>query len=85
MLLVMHIIVAIAGLLQAALAVALPSTRKVQALAGLLALTLTSGALLVLQWHAPLASACMSGVVYTAIVLAADFVARRRLALRSQV
>jgi hypothetical protein len=80
MLLAIHIIVAIAGLVVAALAALVPSRGRERLSYILLGGTLGSGAALVWYAHAAVTTACVSGLVYTAIVLSLVAVSRFRLA-----
>lgn len=75
-----HIIVAVSGLLIATLGVASPSRGKLSTTYGLLGATLASGTVLVIVSGSPLVSACLSGIIYSAIVLVLTFIANRRLA-----
>jgi hypothetical protein len=68
MLIVLHIAVALAGLVCAALSAVRPTRRRLRATLALTGLTLYSGALLVVQDHASLAGACMSGLTYLVAV-----------------
>jgi hypothetical protein len=80
MLLVIHIAVAVTGLLMVTFAAAMPSVVKLRTTYGLVAATFVSGAYLVWQLHAPLVSSCLSGVLYLAAALGLTGVAQRRLA-----
>jgi hypothetical protein len=79
MLLVIHISIAILGLLQATFAALLPSRVKLTAVYALSAATLVSGFSLALVLHASIAQSCMSGLVYLAAVGSLSAVAHYRL------
>ena len=79
MLLLIHVALALSSLAVATSALVAPSRFKIRTNYFLAAATLISGTFLVLQAHAPLVSACMSGLVYVSFVLAMTYAARRRL------
>lgn len=79
MLLLIHITVALLGILEASLAIIRPSQRKLNLTYGLLAATLATGTYLVWQLQSPLVSACLSGLAYMGFVLTATTIARYRL------
>jgi len=68
MLIILHIAVALLGLVCAALSAIRPNRRYLRATLALTTLTLYSGALLVVRDHASLAGACFSGLTYLAAV-----------------
>ncbi len=80
MLIVLHVLIAISSIVFAGYTFLLPSSKKLQVSYGLTALTLLSGTYLVLSTHAAMLQACMTGLIYLAIVLAETFAARTRLA-----
>lgn len=71
MLIISHIAVALLGLAVAAFAAFRPTHRRLRASLALTGLTFYSGTLLVVRDHAPLASACLSGVAYLVAIAAA--------------
>jgi len=80
MLLLIHIVLALGGLVLSTLAMVAPSHRKIQGSIALLAGTLSSGTYLVWQTHASVTSACTSGLLYVAVTTGLLLVARHRLA-----
>ncbi len=68
MILIVHIILAISSVVVATLSVGFPSITKVRASTGLAIGTLASGTLLVFSSNSHLVEACLSGIVYLAIV-----------------
>lgn len=84
MLLVMHIIIALASLSLATILMIKPSRKGLVANNGLIALTLLSGTALLFD-GAHLLSLCVSGLTYTAIAVGMTVVARRRLQTASVV
>lgn len=81
MILLTHILIALASLVSTAYAYASPSRAKLRASYGLMALTLTSGTYLVISTGAPLAQSCITGIVYVGVMSIAIIAARRRLAV----
>jgi hypothetical protein len=79
MLLLIHISLALLSLVSATVALAVPSLRKIRLNYALAAGTLVSGTYLVMSAHAPLVSACSSGLVYVGFVAAMTMAAYRRL------
>ena len=79
MLLLIHVLLAITSLIVATSALAAPSLRKIHTNYVVAAATLVSGTYLVLQSHAPLVSACTSGIVYISFVVAMTVAAHIRL------
>ncbi len=79
MLLITHILIALASLVLATLAVMSPSQTKLRGSYGLIALTLASGTVLVVTTGANLLHSCLTGLVYCATVLALALAAQRRL------
>jgi hypothetical protein len=80
MLIVTHVIIALLSLLQATLTLVRPSRAKLHVSYGLVAATLASGTLLVMQMHSPLVSSCFSGLFYLAAAGSLLAMANRRLA-----
>lgn len=80
MVLVFHIVVAVASLACAAAGFFAPSVKKMRASYALTLLTLGSGVYLVVSTHARLVSSCMAGIVYLGVVFCAMAGTRRKLA-----
>ncbi len=80
MLLITHIIIALASLVSTGISFVLPSEHKLQISYALIAGTLTSGTVLVVSSHAAVAPSCLTGLVYTAVVLTGVIAAHTRLA-----
>ncbi len=80
MLLVIHILVALGGLACSTAAVIVPSKNKIKATYGLIAATLLTGTILVIQTHTSVLHSCITGLTYVSIVLAGAIAAQRRLA-----
>lgn len=81
MLLIIHIIIALAGLIVSGLLLTHPSRTKLFLNYSLLITTLISGGCLIISTGHGLLSACLSGLTYSLISTAASLLARRRLAL----
>ena len=79
MMLILHIVTALSSLVFATFALIMPSQAKLTATYSLGIATLASGVFLVWQLHAPIASSCMTGVVYLALLLPMLVVSRARL------
>lgn len=79
MLLVVHISLAVLSLLVSTLTLVAPSARTVRTSGVLAAATLGTGTVLVLETHAALVSACTTGVLYLAVVLAVNSAAYYRM------
>jgi hypothetical protein len=79
MLLVTHIIIAVAGLVATGLANFRPSRSKISTSYSLIGLTLATGSILVVKTHASLTSACLTGLIYLAVNLVGLASAERRL------
>lgn len=80
MIVVLHVLVALGGLVQSTYAFFAPSKGKVNASFALLALTIASGSYLVVSTHAPMLQACMTGLLYTGVVSFGIVGARYKLA-----
>lgn len=79
MLLLIHITVALLGLVQATYTFAVPTQRKIRGTYALLAATIGSGTYLVWREHAPVLSSCLSGLLYVGVMLVAVWGAHYRL------
>jgi hypothetical protein len=80
MLLLIHILVALAGIVAAAWAYLKPSASKLRISYELIGLTLISGTVLVISAHSNLHDACIAGLTYLAVTLSATALAHRKLA-----
>lgn len=78
--LLIHILIALAGLAMSLVTAMLPSPTRLRLTAGLVGLTLLSGTYLVISQHAGLTAACLSGVAYLAVCLSGLIIGRLRLA-----
>lgn len=79
MILVVHVLAALSSVVWSSTALLRPGKAKLNWSYGLAGLTLASGTYLVVHLHAPLVSACTSGLVYLAVVTPLTVLARRRL------
>lgn len=79
MLLLFHVIVALAGLLASTATLFRPSRDRFIISSFLVSLTLVSGTILVVSRHDHLLSACLSGLVYLSVVASELLLAKRRL------
>lgn len=80
MVLVIHILIALASIVASGWAFLVPSKAKLRTSYTLVAATLASGTYLVLSTHTPLTQACLTGLIYLAIVSTGIALARRKLA-----
>ena len=80
MLLLLHIAIALSGLIVATLAVFQPSRSKVNISYSLVAATIASGTVLVVIDHAQILSSCVTGLAYIGVSLSLILSAQRRLA-----
>jgi F0F1-type ATP synthase epsilon subunit len=78
MLVLIHVFIAFSSIAIATLSVVVPSQRILRANYVLIAATLLSGTFLVWQTHAPLVSACLSGIVYLTVAVSLTAFARHR-------
>lgn len=79
MLIVAHVIAALLGIVAAAIALFMPSQITLRVTYMFTAITFASGSYLVWKLHAPLAQACLSGLVYLTCVVFASVATRIRL------
>jgi len=77
--LITHLIIAISSLIVTGLALFKPSKNYINISRALVGFTLLSGTILVVQTHAPLLSACQTGLIYLAISLIGIKIASKRL------
>jgi predicted tellurium resistance membrane protein TerC len=68
MILILHILIAITGIIQASYMLVKPSKKGLHLSYALLALTLTSGTFLVASTGTHILQGCMSGLMYTGFV-----------------
>lgn len=80
MVILVHVIIALASIVATTAVFIRPSEAKLEVSYGLIAGTFISGTYLVLSKQAALLPTCETGLFYLAAMLAAVFVARRRLA-----
>jgi hypothetical protein len=83
MILITHIVIALASIGLATFAFISPSVRSLRGAYISAALTLTSGIYLVVSAPAHMVQACISGVIYLSIVTVAIMAARSKLAARA--
>lgn len=79
MLVIIHVLIAVSSIGYATYLLISPSKKKLNVTYGLIALTLSSGSYLVWASGAPMLQACMSGLIYLAVVSALVVYARHRL------
>lgn len=84
MLLVTHIIIALASVVSSTFALFAPSQNKVNVTYGLTAATVASGTFLVISTHAPILQSCITGLLFVLVALAGTVVARQRLVRQEQ-
>lgn len=84
MLIVLHVAIALLGLLQATFGLVAPSRRKLMATYAFTTATFVSGTYLVVHLHQPLLQSCLSGLTYLSLIIAATVLAHRRLAQQSK-
>lgn len=80
MLTLLHVLIAITGLVQITWALFRPSQQQLKLAGGLLTGTITSGVALVVIDHASVLHTCISGLTYTVISLGGMVAVSRRLA-----
>ncbi len=78
--LLIHIIIAIASLIYSGYVFLKPSKRGVNIAYGLVAATITTGTYLVVLMPSHMVSACISGLIYLALVSVGIIFANRKLA-----
>jgi hypothetical protein len=79
MFLITHIIIALSSIALTTLAYATPSKNKLRASYGLAALTLGTGTWLVISMQSALLHACMTGLLYLAVVSVGIIATRQKL------
>ncbi len=84
MIILIHVIIALAGIAATSLTALFPSGVRLKVSAMLIAATFATGTYLVVHLHVPLVQACESGLAYLVITTAFMAVGMRRLALAKQ-
>jgi hypothetical protein len=85
MLLLTHIIIALASIATTTYLAFAPSRGKFYASYALIGLTLITGTILVITLHAPMLKTCLSGLAYLAVALSGVVVGYRRFAHAKQL
>lgn len=80
MILLLHIAIALSSLVVTALAYVSPKQPLLYTSYALVALTISSGTFIAISSPAHMVQACVSGLIYTAVVLAGIVAVRRKLA-----
>lgn len=80
MLLVVHIIIASLSIIYSALAFFFPSRSKLHITYALVAFTFISGTFLVIETPEHMTQTCITGIIYSFVVLSGIIAARHRLA-----
>ncbi|HSX43264.1 MAG TPA: hypothetical protein VLF59_04210 [Candidatus Saccharimonadales bacterium] len=80
MILMLHIIAALASLIIATITAAAPTRVRLRSVYGLSTLTLASGTYIVVSTGAPVVSSCLSGLLFLGAIAATVAVSRHRLA-----
>jgi hypothetical protein len=84
MLLVLHILVALSGIVMSSFSLISPSLPKIRFSYGLVMLTVLSGAVIVITKHLSILSVCLSGLLYVGFTVSGLIAASHRLAKQSQ-
>ena len=79
MLVLLHVLVALSGLIYTGYAFLSPSKAKIYGSYGFIAATLISGGILTYASHSPLLSVCVTGLLYLGIIGAGILAAKRKL------
>lgn len=80
MLLVVHILIALASIVWTSYVAVAPSRAKINGSWGMMAATLITGTALVASTGQHILQACVTGLLYAAVVTAGIFLAQRRFA-----
>jgi hypothetical protein len=83
MLVLLHVLIALSGLIYTGYVYLSPSKHKIYGASALIAATLISGTVLVFATHASLISACMTGLLYLGITSIGLAAAYKKLAQES--
>lgn len=81
--LLMHIIVAVAGIISSTAGLIRPSTRQQTVTWTLIAVTVASGTVLTIQYPAHLVESCIYGLFYVGLTASAAVLSGRKLAASS--
>lgn len=81
MILLLHIVVALSSLVVTALAYVSPKATLLHTSYALVTLTISSGTFIAIASPAHLMQACISGLIYTVVVMGGIVAVRRRLAV----
>lgn len=84
MLLVTHILIALASVAYTTFVYFSPSRAKLLGSYGFLGLTVASGTALVIVTHAPMLQSCMTGLFYVGLTTVGIILASRKLAAQEQ-
>lgn len=79
MMIFLHVLIALSSIALSSITAVMPSKRKLYASSLLVALTLATGAYLVVAMHAPLLRTCMTGLAYLGVAVGGMVVGARRL------
>jgi hypothetical protein len=79
MLILIHVMIALLGLVQASYGLIVPSKGKLRVTYALTTATFVSGSYLVWHLHAPVLQSCLSGLTYLGVILAATFATQYRM------
>lgn len=85
MLIMIHVLIAVSSLLYTGYTYVRPSRKALRISYAFVAATLGSGTYLVVTMHSPLLSACTTGLLYLAVVMAGILAARHKLVLAEQI
>jgi hypothetical protein len=75
-----HILIAVTSVAYTAYALIMPTRQKIRMSGNLVAATIASGTVLVVGAHANMVQSCITGLLYTGVMLSGIAVARMRLA-----
>jgi hypothetical protein len=84
MILIVHITIALLGIIAASLSLLQPSRSKLRATYALVAATIVSGVYLVAAHNTPLVHACLSGVSYVGLTTGVTYLAQKKLKQANQ-
>lgn len=80
MLLLLHIVIAVSGIILSTITYFLPSRNKIRFCSLLVAATVASGTVIIIRQHLSIMSVCLSGLLYIGFTAGALIAASRRLA-----
>lgn len=84
MLLVVHIVAALAGIGMSTYSYLSPSLYKIKSSYGLVLLTIASGTVIIIKNHVSILSVCLSGLLYIGFTVSGLVAAQHKLAKQSQ-